>query len=98
MEFIQIIEYQTSKPDEVQALGDELMAARGDDPGGAALKVVATADRDRPGTYLTIVRFPSYEAAMENSQREDTAAMAARMAELCDGPPKFYNLDVVTEM
>ena len=57
-----------------------------------------TKDRDRENTYLTIVRFPSYEAAMENSQREDTTAMSGRMAELMDGPPTFRNLDVLMDM
>ena len=35
---------------------------------------------------------------MENSQREDTSAMAGRMAELMDGPPTFRNLDVLMDM
>jgi hypothetical protein len=29
-------------------------------------------DRDRPNRYVTIVEFPSYEAAMENSRRPET--------------------------
>jgi len=31
---------------------------------------------------------------MENSNRPETGEFAAQMAKLCDGPPKFYNLDV----
>ena len=54
------------------------------------------ADRDRPGYYLNLVEFDSYESAMENSNRPETAEFSAKMAELCDGPPRFYNLDVVT--
>ncbi len=96
MEFVQIIEYQTSKPDELRAVGDEFGAMRGDAADGP--QVTVTKDRDRENTYLTIVRFPSYEAAMENSQREDTSEMAAKMMALCDGQPTFRNLDVVTEM
>lgn len=94
--FVQIIEYQTSRPDEVRKLSEEFRAARtasGD--GSPPARVVATEDRDRKGTYCTIVEFESYEAAMENSQREDTSDFAARMAELCDGPPTFRNLDVI---
>jgi hypothetical protein len=45
-----------------------------------------------------MVEFESYDAAMENSNRPDTGEYAARMAELCDGPPTFYNLDVVQSM
>jgi hypothetical protein len=53
-----------------------------------------TSDRDRPNTYVNIIEFESYESAMENSNRPETSAFAARMAGLCDGPPNFYNLDV----
>jgi hypothetical protein len=31
---------------------------------------------------------------MENSNRPEVGEYAARLAKLCDGPPKFYNLDV----
>jgi hypothetical protein len=92
--FVQIIEFQTSRPDEVKALGEQY---RDRDPGTARRSTV-TADRDRPGYYLNIVEFDSYESAMENSNRPETAEFAAKMMELCDGPPKFYNLDVVMVM
>jgi len=94
--FLQIIEYRTSKPDEVADLTEEFRAAReagGDGP--APSRATVTEDRDRPGYYLSIVEFESYEAAMKNSQRADTSEYAAKMGKLCDGPPTFYNLDVV---
>jgi hypothetical protein len=53
-----------------------------------------TLDRDRPNTYLQIVEFPSYEDAMANSDLPETAALARRLEELCDGPMSFRNLDV----
>lgn len=89
--FIQIIEYQTSRFDEVKALGEDRVRT---DPGSLAGRITVTEDRDRPGTYLTIVEFDSYEAAMKNSQRPETAQFAEQMGKLCDGPPKFYNLDI----
>ncbi len=95
--FIQIIEYQTSRIDEAQALIDKRraqMESGQQDPGTAPARVTLTADRDRPGYYLTIVEFDSYESAMENSNRPETGELAAGMAKLCDGPPSFYNLDV----
>jgi hypothetical protein len=96
MEFIQIIEYKTSKPDEVAALGEDFRAQRmnGED-GTPPIQVIVVKDRDREGTYQTIVHFSSYEEAMENSQRPETGEFASQMAALCDGPPTFYNLDVV---
>ena len=89
--FIQIIEYQTSRFDEVKALGEERAQT---DKGSLARRITATEDKDRPGTYLTLVEFDSYDAAMENSKRPETAQFAEQMGKLCDGPPKFYNLDV----
>lgn len=90
--FVQIIQYTTSRIEEVEALGREQAAQRGPDAG---IRVVATADRDHPNQYLVIAEFDSYEAAMENSNRPETAEFAAAMAKLCDGPPTFYNLDVM---
>jgi len=40
------------------------------------------------------VEFPSYEAAMANSELPETAALSQKIAELCDGPITFRNLDV----
>jgi hypothetical protein len=94
--FVQIVEYKTSRYEELAALGEKFRADReasgeGTPPG----MMITTADRDRPGYYLSIIQFESYEAAMENSRRDDTSAFAAQMSELCDEPPKFYNLDVL---
>ncbi|MFC0626365.1 hypothetical protein [Kribbella deserti] len=96
--FVQIIEYQTSRMDEVADLSEEFRAARmaeNQSRETAPTRITVAEDRDRPGYYLNIVEFESYEAAMENSGRPETADFAAKLAELCDGPPKFYNLDVV---
>jgi hypothetical protein len=92
--FIQIIEMQTSRFDEVEALGKEIRARLDDGRSSSPVRGTITADRDRPGVYLNIVEFDSYEAAMENSNRPETGEFAARLAKLCDAPPKFYNLDV----
>jgi hypothetical protein len=61
-------------------------------PAGSRLAV--TQDRDRPNRYFTIVEFPSYEEAMENSARPDTDAFAKEFAALCTSGPRYYNLDV----
>jgi hypothetical protein len=58
-------------------------------------RIVATADRDHPGTYFSIVDFDSFDSAMENSGRPETSELAAKMAALCDGPVIFHNLDVM---
>lgn len=96
MSFIQIIEYETDRPEEMRALGEARMAQMPPPPEGFRLQV--TRDRDNPHRYFTIVEFPSYEMAMENSARPDTDAFAKEMAALCTSPPRFYNLDVEQTM
>ena len=93
--FVQIIEFQTSRIEEIEALGRPSRTEGSTAP--TFRRILATADRDRPGTYLTIVEFDSYDSAMENSSRPETSDFAARMAALCDGPPVFRNLDVMWE-
>jgi hypothetical protein len=89
--FIQIIEFTTSRPDEVKALGEQYREARGNSP---VVRGTFTADRDRPNTYLNIVEFPTYEDAMKNSADPATSEFAEKMMVLCDGPARFYNLDI----
>jgi hypothetical protein len=89
--FIQIIEIKTGRVDEVRRLVDELRDQVG---AGTAGRSTVCADRDRPGYFLNIVEFDSYASAMENSSRPEVSEFSARLAALCDGPPRFYNLDV----
>ncbi|MGH3385902.1 MAG: hypothetical protein ACRDO1_15100 [Nocardioidaceae bacterium] len=90
--FVQIVEAKTSRMDEVRALGEEMQAAPNE--GSTVRRATITTDRDRPGYFLSIIEFDSYESAMQNSDHPETQKFAARLAELCDGPPTFYNLDV----
>ena len=94
MGFVQIIEFQTSRLDEVEALGRDISDKLDDGRPSSPTRTTIVADRDRPGYYLNIVEFASYEAAMENSSRPEIGEFAARLAKLCDSPPKFHNLDV----
>jgi hypothetical protein len=54
-------------------------------------------DRETPGTYVEIIEFPSYEAAMKNSNPPQTSKFAEQMRSLCDAPPVFHNLDVMRD-
>jgi hypothetical protein len=92
--FVQIIEMQTSRFDEIQELLKDLRARLDDGRSSSPRRGTITADRDRSGYYLSIVEFDSHEAAMENSNRPEVGEFAGRLAKLCDAPPKFYNLDV----
>ena len=90
--FVQIIEMQTSRYDEVDQLTEEW---RKQTQGRRATgRAMVTKDRDKSNTYVVVVEFPSYEAAMKNNDLPETAALAQEMQKLADGPPTFYNLDV----
>jgi quinol monooxygenase YgiN len=92
--FVQIIEMQTSRIDEIEALLNSMRGRREGQGGPGPRRVALTADRDRPGTYVNIIEFDSYESAMENSRRSETSEFAEQLSKLCDGPPTFRNLDV----
>lgn len=91
--FVQILEFDTSHIDEVEALASKMDAERGATQ--LARRATITADRDRPRHYFVIVEFDSYESAMENSNNPVTQHYSQEMAKLFDGPPTFHNLDVV---
>jgi quinol monooxygenase YgiN len=95
MPFVQIIEFQTDNIDEYNATVDEWLKSSAGQR--TPTRSTLSQDRDHPGTYMTIVEFPSYEAAMENSNRSETGEFAARLAALCKGEPTFRNLDVVRQ-
>ena len=95
MSFIQLIEYKTSRIDELNAALDAwLEKTKGR---RAATRGTQTRDRDAANTYVQIVEFPSYDDAMANSKLAETSEFASQLAALCDGPPTFRNLDVIRE-
>ncbi len=95
MAFVQIIEYRTSKLDEMRAVGDEWMEAT--EGKRKARRMVLCQDRDNEGRYFNIVFFDSYEDAMENSAMPETDRLSKKLMSFADGPAKFYNLDVVDD-
>ncbi|GAC1445446.1 MAG: hypothetical protein NVS3B26_23920 [Mycobacteriales bacterium] len=91
--FIQIIEYQTSRVEEMRALNDEW---RREHPDLGPVRVTVTEDRDRRGTFVSLVEFASIEEADRNNDDPLTREFAARMHALADAPPTFRNLEVLT--
>ena len=79
------------KPEEAQS-GSPKLAVSARQPGPRKAKTGTM-----PVHTFISSSFPSYEAAMENSNRPETAEFAAKLAKLCAGPPTFRNLDVVRE-
>ncbi len=91
--FVQMIEFESQRIDEIKQLSDSMREGQNDGP--TVRRITVAADRDRPGHYVSIVEFDSYDSAMENSARPETAEFAEAMGKLCDGPPTFHNLDVM---
>jgi hypothetical protein len=95
MSFIQIIESHTKKFDELQALGDQFFEAT--EGKRTVRRSILTRDRNDPERYLIIVFFDTYESAMQNSKLPETVEFAEKQMPLLDGPPTFYDLDVVDD-
>jgi hypothetical protein len=95
MSFVQIMQLQTSKVDEVRAAADDWDKAT--EGKRTVQRSVVCQDRDEPGRHFIIVYFDSYEEAMKNSALPETDILAKTTMALSDSPPIFYNLDVIEE-
>jgi quinol monooxygenase YgiN len=93
--FIQIMQLQTSKIDEIRAAVDEWQKAT--EGRRTVVRSAVCQDRDNPGRYSVIVFFDSYEDAMENSALPETDVLSKKTRALSDGPPTFVNLDIIEE-
>ncbi|HEY5170775.1 MAG TPA: hypothetical protein VIK54_03510 [Acidimicrobiia bacterium] len=95
MKFVQTIEFQTSRIDEILALDSKWREATAGKRTATAINI--TRDRDRPNTFVWMIEFPSYEDAMRNNDLPETQQIAEQMMKLSDGPAVFRNLDVVEQ-
>ena len=95
MPFVQIIQFRTSRFDEMRELEEEWDARARER--GTARRVLNCQDRNDPSRYFTLAFFDSYESAMENSHDVTTEELSQRMAALADGPPTFFDLDIVED-
>ncbi|MEO3767099.1 hypothetical protein [Streptomyces sp. B8F3] len=93
MTFVQLIEYESERGEELDRAMDEWMTATE----GKRTMSREMHGRDRGDTrhYVDIVEFPSYEQAMINNDLPETKRIAERFRELCSSEPRFVNLDVV---
>jgi hypothetical protein len=96
MLFIQLMQLQSSKFDEIRAAVDEWKRAT--EGKGTVGRSVVCQDRDNPGHYTVVVFFNSYEDAMKNSELPETDALAKKTAALSEGTPTFVNLDIIEEL
>jgi hypothetical protein len=95
MAFVQLVEYTTSNPEEVQKVAEEW--ERATEGKRNARRIVATQRHDESGRHCDLVFFDSYEAAMENSKLPETDEYARKLRDLVDGDLVFSDLDVVDD-
>lgn len=95
MKFIQLIDYQTTRVDEVQALLTSWIATTG----GVRTATRTTVGRDRndPTHFIAILQFPAYDEAMRNSDLPPTKKIHEEFVKLCVEEPKFIDLDVIRD-
>lgn len=96
MKFAQIIEFQTTKFDEIDELDAKWRAAT--EGRRTTVRQLKALDRDRPNTYVFIVEFDSYADAMKNSDLPETSEIAAAMTKVSDGTAVFRNVDILEEV
>jgi hypothetical protein len=93
-EYIQIVEYES---DDIDAVIKAANSVPVPDDVPKPSSVIVVRDRDRPGTYATILRFNSYEEAMRHSESDATHERITKLGSLMKGSTRFYNLDILDE-
>jgi hypothetical protein len=92
--FVQLIEFDTDRVGEWDAIVDRWAAAIGAQR-TVRWSILGT-DRDRPGHHVAVVEFPGYAEAMTNSGHPATEAFLKELQSICGSEPRFRNLDVRT--
>lgn len=92
MAFIQSVQIKSKNFDQIKKISDEWRAQTAGQR--TATRATICKDRDNADTYYVLVEFPSYDAAMKNSQMPQTDEFSKQIADLAD-EVKFFNLDVI---
>jgi hypothetical protein len=90
--FVQLIEFDTDRFAEWDAIVDRWAAAIG--PHRTVRWSILATDRDRPGHHVAVVDFPGYTEAMANSGHPATEAFLKELRSISSSEPQFRNLDV----
>lgn len=91
MPFVQVIEYETDRPAEVRALSEEWGQQQ---LAGAPARLTVAEDLERPGHFVMVAEFDSYDQAMAHSAQPETGGYADQMRRLAKGEPRYLNLEV----
>ncbi|WP_329278421.1 hypothetical protein [Streptomyces sp. NBC_01451] len=91
--FVQIIDIETDRMEEMRALVEETDKRLAGRAGGPTHRLVLQ-DRNQPNRFLVMIEFESYDEAMRNSDDPETSRMAEQLASMCTRPPSFTDCDV----
>jgi hypothetical protein len=91
--FVQLVEFTTDRIDEMNQLMDRWAAST--EGRRTATRAVLGRDRAVENHFVEVIEFPTYEEAMRNSKLPETNHVFEQMTKLCDGPPRFLDLDVI---
>ena len=95
MKFVQTVEFKTGQFDAILELDRRWREATQGKRTASASTIAR--DRDQPDTYILIIEFPSFEAAMKNNDLPETQEISQGMMKLTEGQPVFRNFDVVEQ-
>jgi len=95
MAFVQIIEFRTTDIDRARQINDDWWHAT--EGKRTVRRELLARDRSDPSRCFAVVFFDSFESAMENSGLPETQASAQEYRKMSDGPPVFYDLEVVED-
>jgi hypothetical protein len=93
--FMQIIEFRTADIEKARQVDEQWRRAT--EGKRTVRREMLARDHSDPDRYFAVVFFDSYESAMENSSLPETKAAADEYMKLSDGPPTFYNLDILDD-
>jgi hypothetical protein len=94
MAFVQTIEFRTSVIEPTRQINEQWQATEGK---RTVRHELLARDHSDPSRYFAIAFFDSYESAVANSNLPGTRAATALHAQTSEGPPVFYNLDILED-
>ncbi|MEU6675293.1 hypothetical protein [Streptomyces sp. NPDC046853] len=93
MKFVQMIEFETDRIDEMRSLVEQADQQATGRRGGPTHRLVLQ-DRGNPRRFFVLMEFASPEDARRNSGAPETTRMAEQLAALCTSGPSFTDCDV----
>ncbi|WP_394435018.1 hypothetical protein [Streptomyces sp. SGAir0957] len=91
--FVQIVDFETRRFDEMKALLDRFEQRMAGETGGPTHRILLQ-DRDHAGRYLAVIEFESPDEAKRSDARPEVAQLNEQLTALCTRPPSFGNFDV----